>query len=78
MVRTIKRMLYEHFVNIGYCVYYEKKLLPHHYTHLVVVMDDGTLTAIEIGTQHVSANQMEHLGKLYKEMGIAIMDKPLL
>ena len=39
IVRTIKRMLYEHFVEIGYCVYYEMKLLPHHYTHLVVVMN---------------------------------------
>lgn len=55
--------LYEHFKEKGYQVRPEVKLLSHHYTHLVLEEH-----AIELGSKHMRAPQLEQLKQEYHKM----------
>lgn len=72
VVKKIKFLLFEHFKNIGYDVEQEKKLIPHHYTHIVIKGSDGALYAIEIGTQSTTVGRIEYLVQEYKKIGVKL------
>ncbi len=69
-VRNIRRKLYEHLVSLGYNVQIEEKVLPHHYTHLLVQGDGMQKIAIEIDSGHVTANYVDRLSFEYKQANI--------
>ena len=69
-VRFIQQTLYEHFKGLGYNVDQEIKILPHHYTHLVITFDDGDRLALEIGTQQITKNAADNLSRKYQEQEI--------
>lgn len=72
VVKEIKLLLFEHFKNIGYDVEQEKKLISHHYTHIVVKGFDGALYAIEIGTQSTTVGRIEYLAQEYEKIGVKL------
>jgi len=72
IMRTIRKNIYEHFKSTSYQVRPEVKVLDHHYTHLLFSMSDGTKVAVEIGTQRISANQMDNLTDQYRKKNIAV------
>ena len=72
IVRTIRRVLYDHFKKQGYNVRLEAKVLDHHYTHLLFDMPDNTQIAVEIGTRNLSANKIDSLTKKYQAKSIAV------
>ena len=72
VLKKIKKLLYEHFVGLGYDVNFEVKLLKHHYTHLLITKTDGKQIAIELGTQRLSANKLENLTRKYNEAGVSV------
>ncbi|GAB6174530.1 hypothetical protein JCM15765_40080 [Paradesulfitobacterium aromaticivorans] len=72
VMRTIRRIIYEHFKNKGYQVRPEVKILDHHYTHLLFYMADGSQIAVEIGTQRLSANRIDSLTNEYRKKDIAV------
>jgi len=69
-MRTVWRLIYDKFKSKGYNVQPEVKLLAHHYTHLYFEMENGDKIAVEIGTQHLSANRIDFLTEQYKNKGI--------
>lgn len=71
-MRMVRQKLYENFKKKGYNVKPEVKVLSHHYTHLLFDMEDGTKLALEIGTQRISANQMDYLTNEYQKAGILL------
>ncbi|MDT3698849.1 MAG: competence protein CoiA family protein [Thermincola sp.] len=72
VMRTIRRVIYEHFKNKGYQVRLEVKLLDHQYTHLLFDMADGSRVAVEIGTQRLTANRIDSLTDAYRKKNIAV------
>lgn len=72
IMRTVRRTIYEQFKNKGFQVYPEVKILDHHYTHLLIDMDEGNKIAIEIGTQRITANRIDALTDAYRKKGIAV------
>lgn len=72
VVKEVKLLLFKHFKSIGYDVEQEKKLIPHHYTHIVVKDSNGPQYAIEIGTQSTSVSQIEYLTKEYDKIGVKL------
>lgn len=72
IMRTIRRILYEHFRENGYQVRLEVKVLDHHYTHLLFDMADGSKIAVEIGTKQLSANRIDYLTEEYQKKNIAV------
>lgn len=72
IIRTIRRLIYDHFRNKGYSVRLESKILPHHYTHLYFDMTDRQNVAIEIGTKQLSAKKIDTLTEAYHQAGISV------
>ncbi len=72
LTKTIRAILYEQFTSQGYNVKPEIKILPHHYTHLLIELNVNNKIAIEITTQHISANQIDNLTNEYRKLGIPV------
>jgi competence CoiA-like predicted nuclease len=72
IVKTVRKKIYENFKRRGYNVKLEEKILPHHYTHLLLEKIDGRKVAIEIGTQKLSANYIDSLTTAYQKKGIKV------
>lgn len=69
----LRVLLYEHFKACDYPVELEKKVLPHHYSHLYFEWEDGRKTAIEIGTKNTNVNDVAKLQEAYTEAGIQVV-----
>ena len=69
----LRVLLYEHFKACDYPVRMETKVLPHHYSHLYFEWEDGTKTAIEIGTKATNVNDVEKLQEEYDRAGIQVI-----
>lgn len=62
IIREGRYKLYDLFKSKGYDVQIEQKILPHHYTH--ILLKTGTKTiAIEIGSSATRVGQIETLQK---------------
>lgn len=72
LMREVKLKIYKSFCARGYSVQMDVKLLDHHYTHLLITLQDKTQIAVELGTQRMTANRMELLTAQYREKGIQI------
>ena len=70
VVKFIQQKLFEHFKSLGYDVDQEIKILPHHYTQLVISFDDGDSLALEIGTQKTTKETADNLRMKYQDKGI--------
>ena len=68
IIREVRYKLYELFKRKGYDVQIERKILPHHYTHILLKTGTKT-TAIEIGCSATRVGQIETLRKEYSEIG---------
>jgi len=71
-VKNVKSTLYYHFMSLGYDTKVDVKLLEHHYTHLTVSFDDGSIIAIELATKSASASYIDKLSKLYIDRNIIV------
>ena len=69
----LRVLLYEHFKACDYPVQMEKKVLPHHYSHLYFEWEDGRKTALEIGTKNTNINDVIRLQEAYTEAGIQVV-----
>ncbi len=69
----LRVLLYEHFKACDYPVEMEKKVLPHHYSHLYFEWEDGRKAAIEIGTKSTNVNDVVKLQEAYDEAGIEMI-----
>ena len=72
LMRELKLKIYDSFRLRGYNVQMDVKLLEHHYTHLLITLQDNTQIGIELGTQRMTASRMEYLTTEYKKKGIHI------
>lgn len=72
LMRKVKRTIYESFVEQGYDVQLEVKLLPRHYTHLLFTMSTGKKIAVELGTQRTTANRIDYLSEQYERIGVDV------
>ena len=69
IIREVRYKLYDLFKSKGYDVQIEQKILPHHYTH--ILLKTGTKTiAIEIGSSATRVGQIETLQKNYSEIDV--------
>ena len=73
IIRNVRKTLYQHFRMIGYNVQLEEKVLPHHYTHLLIQTDDGQKVAIEIGHQNLTATYVDRLDSEYQKANIPVI-----
>ncbi len=73
MFREIRRKLYEHFAGLGYAVETEVKVLAHHYAHLLFTWEDGSMTALELGTKSTNVRDVQALSAAYRENGIGLV-----
>ena len=64
--------LYEHFKACDYPVQMEVKMLKHHYSHLFFEWEDGSKTAIELGTKSTNIKDVERILEEYHETGIGV------
>ncbi len=69
----LRVLLYEHFKACDYPVKMEKKVLPHHYSHLYFEWENGRRTALEIGTKSTNINDVLKLQEQYEEAGIQVV-----
>ena len=72
IIKEVKVALFESFVDKGYQVDMDVKLLERHYTHLMVTLKNGDHIAIEIGSRHTYANKTDSLAKQYADAGISV------
>ena len=72
VVRTVQRLLFTHFQTAGLQVEQEIRLLPHHYTHLVITQDNGNKLAIEIGTQRTTLWHVQKIADQYSKQQIPV------
>lgn len=64
--------LYESFKSRGFDVQMEIKVLPKHYTHLLVTLMNGEQVAIEIGDRRTTAKHIEDLETKYADIGVKV------
>lgn len=67
MMREVKHALYERFLSKGFDVQLETKLLPHHYTHILVTLPSGKKVAVELGTQAMSVSKHRDILRQYAD-----------
>lgn len=65
--RGLRLLLCEHFSACDYPVQMEAKVLAHHYSHLYFEWEDGTKTAIELGTKRTNIHEVEKLNQEYQD-----------
>ena len=71
-IRVIQKLLYAHLKDLGHTVQLEQKILPHHYTHILMNIENKPI-AIEIRMQSTTARDISFIEKNYKENGIEFM-----
>ena len=64
-MQQVKLALFENLKRSWFKVDIDAKIIPHHYTHLLLTFPKNKRIAIELGTQKTSANRIEHLSKQY-------------
>ncbi|MDE6058482.1 MAG: hypothetical protein K2G44_00325 [Clostridia bacterium] len=72
LIRRIKKNVYNHLISLGYNVQMEKKLLPHHYSHLLFTSPDGKSLAVELASNRLLAIRVESLLKQYYEQNMKV------
>lgn len=70
ILREIQYQLYESFKKKGYDVEIEKKILKHHYTHLIL-KDGEKRIAVELGDKTVSYSKIMEFESQYTGLGIS-------
>ena len=70
ILREIRYQLYESFKKKGYDVEIEKKILKHHYTHLIL-KDGEKRIAVELGDKTVSYSKIMEFESQYTGLGIS-------
>lgn len=69
-IRNVCTELFKHFINLGYKVRMEEKVLPHHYTHLLIALENNQRLAIEIGSNKTEKHYVERLAEAYRKENI--------
>ena len=70
ILREIRYQLYKSYKGKGYDVEIEKKILKHHYTHLIL-KDDEKRIAVELGDKTVSYSKIMEFESQYTGLGIS-------
>ena len=71
-IKDIRNNLFHHLKKSGFEIEQEVKLIPHHYTHLVVSTSNGNKIALEIGTNKTSITNIENLYKQFSNINILL------
>ena len=71
IIKIIKLKLFDIIKNNGFNVQLDVKLIPHHYTHLLVSNQEKKL-AIELVNRNISANRIDFLASNYKNNNINV------
>ena len=69
IIREVRYKLYGLFKSKGYDAQIEQKILPHHYTH-ILLKTETKMIAIEIGSSATRVTQIDTLQKDYSKIGI--------
>ena len=72
IMRQVKRAIYENFLEKGFDVQLEAKILPKHYTHLLFTLQNGEKIALELGSQRTTVEQIEALEKQYRSINVKV------
>lgn len=73
LFHSLRLRLYEHFQACDYPVRMEVKALQHHYSHLLFEWEDGSRTALELGTKSTSIKEVEEINAEYEKAGIDVI-----
>lgn len=68
----LRLKLYEHFQACDYPVQMEVKVLSHHYSHLFFQWEDGSQTALELGTKSTNLKEVEQLCAEYEKNNMSV------
>ena len=71
ILRKVKIALYKHLLKQGFDVKLDVKIIPHHYTHILVTLCNREV-ALEFGTSKMTACKIEELTYKYKELGVDV------
>jgi len=73
LFHSIRLRLYEHFKEKHYPVQMEVKVLKHHYSHLLFQWEDGSRTAIELGTKSTTVKEIDSINAEYAQENIDVI-----
>lgn len=71
ILQDVKQSIYEHLSKCGYDVEIDVKVLPHHYTHLLVSFD-AKKVAIELGTRQSLVTPVDDIASQYHKNDIGV------
>lgn len=72
VMRLLRYKLSRHFIERGFNVRLEEKLLAHHYSQVVFHLQNGKKLAVELGTKHTTVDAIDNLMEEYERKGIAV------
>ena len=70
VMRDVKQTLYNNFIDRGFDVKLEVKVLARHYTHLLFTLPNNKRIAVELGNHRTTANRIDYLTTQYANLGI--------
>ena len=71
-MRLLRYKLARHFIERGFEVRLEEKLLAHHYSQVVFHLQNGKKLAVELGTKQTTADAIDNSTEEYEREGIAV------
>lgn len=71
-IKVVCKSLYNHLSALGYNVQMEVKILPHHYTHILLTNDNGEQFAFELGNQRTSEKFIQKINSEYAKLNISV------
>ncbi len=72
LIKKVARVVHQEITNKGFEAEIDAKVLKHHYTHILIKLDEGRNLAVEIGTKRTTVNRIEELSSEYREQGILL------
>lgn len=72
VMRLLRYKLARLFIERGFEVRLEEKLLTHHYGQMVFHLQNGEKLAVELGTNQTTADAIDNLTEEYEREGIAV------
>lgn len=71
VIRHVKRSIYEYLSQNGFNVKLEPKILPNHYTHILITLESKEI-AIEFGDQKTTQKHIKEITDMYNDTNIEL------
>jgi hypothetical protein len=71
-IRKLKLSVFERLNEIGCNLAIDIKILPNHYTPIIIKLENGKNHAIEFAGKNISANKLQELKKSYNDCNLSV------